>query len=80
MDVLRKRRNHHDASDEDLGLPRSPITSQQRDRIINESQGSLSMLSIISSDIEDDLIRQKNTSNSELMSDIKYTDDGSECY
>lgn len=60
-DVLRKRRNHRttatndDASDEDLGLPRSPITPHRNPHPINQSsEGSLSLLSMVSSDMEDE--------------------------
>lgn len=56
-DVLRKRRTRPDASDEDLGLPRSPSTPQKKERgpmvNMNQSEGSLSMLSTTSSDIDD---------------------------
>ncbi|XP_058462735.1 putative uncharacterized protein DDB_G0277255 [Malaya genurostris] len=53
-DVLRKRRKdrQHEASDEDLGLPHSPITPQRKDRTINKSEGSLSILSMTSSDLD----------------------------
>ncbi|XP_058831655.1 bromodomain-containing protein DDB_G0280777 isoform X2 [Topomyia yanbarensis] len=53
-DVLRKRRKdrQHEASDEDLGLPQSPITPQRKDRAINKSEGSLSILSMTSSDLD----------------------------
>lgn len=54
MDALRKRRNRPDASDEDLGLPRSPTTPQRKDNVINHSEGSLSLLSMVSSDMDDD--------------------------
>lgn len=52
---MRKRRNRPDASDEDLGLPRSPTTPQRKDNnAINQSEGSLSLLSMVSSDMEDE--------------------------
>ncbi|XP_055529306.1 probable WRKY transcription factor protein 1 [Wyeomyia smithii] len=53
-DVLRKRRKdrQHEASDEDLGLPQSPITPQRKDRAMNKSEGSLSILSMTSSDLD----------------------------
>lgn len=52
---MRKRRNRPDASDEDLGLPRSPTTPQRKDNnAINQSEGSLSLLSMVSSDMDDD--------------------------
>lgn len=53
-DVLRKRRNRPDASDEDLGLPRSPITPQRQKNAINQSEGSLSLLSMVSSELDDE--------------------------
>lgn len=53
MDVLRKRRNRPDASDEDLGLPRSPITPQRKKSAINQSEGSLSLLSMVSSEMDE---------------------------
>ncbi|XP_055856913.1 putative mediator of RNA polymerase II transcription subunit 26 isoform X2 [Episyrphus balteatus] len=58
-DVLRKRRNRPDASDEDLGLPRSPTTPQRREtnNTTNQSEvSSLSMLSMNSTiDFDDEL-------------------------
>lgn len=55
--MLRKRRTRPDASDEDLGLPRSPSTPQKKERgpmvNMNQSEGSLSMLSMGSSDMDD---------------------------
>lgn len=54
VDALRKRRNRPDASDEDLGLPRSPTTPQRKDNVINHSEGSLSLLSMVSSDMDDE--------------------------
>lgn len=56
VDALRKRRPRPDASDEDLGLPRSPTTPQKKHRstMMNQSEGSLSLLSIISSDMDED--------------------------
>ncbi|KFB37479.1 AGAP010805-PA-like protein [Anopheles sinensis] len=55
-DVLRKRRKdrQEEVSDEDLGLPLSPITPQRKDRGMNKSEGSLSILSMTSSDMDDD--------------------------
>ncbi|XP_049296668.1 serine-rich adhesin for platelets isoform X1 [Anopheles funestus] len=55
-DVLRKRRKDRqgEVSDEDLGLPMSPITPQRKDRGMNKSEGSLSILSMTSSDMDDD--------------------------
>ncbi|XP_050080047.1 serine-rich adhesin for platelets isoform X2 [Anopheles maculipalpis] len=55
-DVLRKRRKDRqgEVSDEDLGLPLSPITPQRKDRGMNKSEGSLSILSMTSSDMDDD--------------------------
>uniref|UniRef100_A0A8W7P888 DUF4739 domain-containing protein n=3 Tax=gambiae species complex TaxID=44542 RepID=A0A8W7P888_ANOCL len=55
-DVLRKRRKDRqgEVSDEDLGLPLSPITPQRKDRGMNKSEGSLSILSMTSSDLDDD--------------------------
>uniref|UniRef100_A0A182P1W1 DUF4739 domain-containing protein n=1 Tax=Anopheles epiroticus TaxID=199890 RepID=A0A182P1W1_9DIPT len=55
-DVLRKRRKDRqgEVSDEDLGLPMSPITPQRKDRGMNKSEGSLSILSMTSSDLDDD--------------------------
>lgn len=61
VDVLRKRRNRPDASDEDLGLPSSPTTPQRK---ANESEGSLSFLSTGSSDFDDDLSNFGNLSSS----------------
>ncbi|XP_059608635.1 uncharacterized protein LOC132256312 [Phlebotomus argentipes] len=52
VDVLRKRRIRPDASDEDLGLPHSPTTPQRKDYPLNHSEGSLSLLSMVSSDME----------------------------
>uniref|UniRef100_A0A8D8CVD2 (northern house mosquito) hypothetical protein n=1 Tax=Culex pipiens TaxID=7175 RepID=A0A8D8CVD2_CULPI len=59
-DVLRKRRKDRasggEASDEDLGLPQSPITPQRKDRGgINKSEGSLSILSMTSCSSDLDL-------------------------
>lgn len=55
MDALRKRRTRPDASDEDLGLPRSPTTPHRKQRsIMNQSEGSLSLLSMVSSDMDDE--------------------------
>ncbi|XP_021705318.1 uncharacterized protein LOC5565208 isoform X3 [Aedes aegypti] len=61
-DVLRKRRKdrHNEASDEDLGLPQSPITPQRKDRGINKSEGSLSILSMTSSDLD---LEERSASN-----------------
>uniref|UniRef100_A0A182Q2P7 DUF4739 domain-containing protein n=1 Tax=Anopheles farauti TaxID=69004 RepID=A0A182Q2P7_9DIPT len=55
-DVLRKRRKDRqgEVSDEDLGLPLSPITPQRKERGMNKSEGSLSILSMTSSDMDDD--------------------------
>ncbi|XP_055390289.1 uncharacterized protein DDB_G0283357-like isoform X2 [Condylostylus longicornis] len=71
FDVLRKRRNRPDTSDEDLGLPRSPATPQRKDLTTtittsstansstnaqNQSEiSSLSLLSAGSSDIDDEI-------------------------
>uniref|UniRef100_A0A1B0CKN7 Uncharacterized protein n=1 Tax=Lutzomyia longipalpis TaxID=7200 RepID=A0A1B0CKN7_LUTLO len=52
VDVLRKRRNRPDASDEDLGLPRSPTTPQKKNCPLNHSEGSLSLLSMVSTEME----------------------------
>jgi hypothetical protein len=41
-------------SDEDLGLPQSPITPQKKDRMMTKSEGSLSVLSMTSSDMDDE--------------------------
>lgn len=54
VDALRKRRPRPDTSDEDLGLPRSPITPQRKENAINQSEGSLSLLSMVSSDMDDE--------------------------
>ncbi|EDV38091.2 uncharacterized protein Dana_GF11079 [Drosophila ananassae] len=61
-DVLRKRRNRPDASDEDLGLPRSPASPQRRAAGGNSSRNnsgvshhqtsSVSMLSVNSNEAE----------------------------
>lgn len=61
-DVLRKRRNRPDASDEDLGLPRSPASPQRRAAGGNSSRNnsgvshhqtsSVSMLSVNSNEPE----------------------------
>lgn len=58
--MLRKRRKDRasggEASDEDLGLPQSPITPQRKDRGgINKSEGSLSILSMTSCSSDLDL-------------------------
>lgn len=60
VDVLRKRRNRPDASDEDLGLPSSPTTPRKA----NQSEGSLSFLSTGSSDFDDDSSNFGNISSS----------------
>ncbi|KAJ6647105.1 hypothetical protein Bhyg_02325 [Pseudolycoriella hygida] len=56
VDALRKRRPRPDTSDEDLGLPRSPITPQRKENAINQSEGSLSLLSMVSSDMDDESV------------------------
>ncbi|XP_062559355.1 bromodomain-containing protein DDB_G0280777 isoform X2 [Armigeres subalbatus] len=68
-DVLRKRRKdrHHEASDEDLGLPQSPITPQRKDRGINKSEGSLSILSMTSSDLDLEERSASNASGNNLL-------------
>ncbi|XP_065085982.1 bromodomain-containing protein DDB_G0280777 isoform X2 [Ochlerotatus camptorhynchus] len=68
-DVLRKRRKdrHNEASDEDLGLPQSPITPQRKDRGINKSEGSLSILSMTSSDLDLEERSAFNTSGLNLL-------------
>ncbi|XP_053671770.1 uncharacterized protein LOC128721984 [Anopheles nili] len=67
-DVLRKRRKDRqgEVSDEDLGLPLSPITPQRKDRGMNKSEGSLSILSMTSSDMDDDR-SASNTSGHNLL-------------
>lgn len=51
-----KRRHHHPmmSSEEDVGLPKSPVSPQRKERTINNSAGSLSMLSMTSSDIDEE--------------------------
>ncbi|XP_017106856.2 serine-rich adhesin for platelets [Drosophila bipectinata] len=61
-DVLRKRRNRPDASDEDLGLPRSPASPQRRaaggtssrnnSGVSHHQTSSVSMLSVNSNEAE----------------------------
>lgn len=79
-DVLRKRRKDRqagEASDEDLGLPQSPVTPQRKDHhnlhhhhhrmgSINKSEGSLSILSMTSCsdlDLEDGGHHHRSGSN-----------------
>ncbi|GAB0096417.1 hypothetical protein DMENIID0001_119230 [Sergentomyia squamirostris] len=63
VDVLRKRRNRPNASDENVGLPRSPITPQRKDRPLNHSEGSLSLLSMVSSNMEPEQYPMLNGNN-----------------
>lgn len=42
------------SSEEDVGLPKSPVSPQRKERTINNSAGSLSMLSMTSSDIDEE--------------------------
>ncbi|XP_055631897.1 bromodomain-containing protein DDB_G0280777 isoform X2 [Toxorhynchites rutilus septentrionalis] len=68
-DVLRKRRKDRqsEASDEDLGFPQSPITPQRKDRGINKSEGSLSILSMTSSDLDLEERSMSNASGHNLL-------------
>ncbi|XP_052862589.1 serine-rich adhesin for platelets [Anopheles cruzii] len=68
-DVLRKRRKDRqgEVSDEDLGLPLSPITPQRKDRGMNKSEGSLSILSMTSSDLDLDERSTSNASGHNLL-------------
>ncbi|ETN63052.1 hypothetical protein AND_005242 [Anopheles darlingi] len=68
-DVLRKRRKDRqgEVSDEDLGLPLSPITPQRKDRGMNKSEGSLSILSMTSSDMDMDDRSASNASGHNLL-------------
>ncbi|XP_055599399.1 probable serine/threonine-protein kinase DDB_G0282963 isoform X2 [Uranotaenia lowii] len=68
-DVLRKRRKdrQNEASDEDLGLPQSPITPQRKERGINKSEGSLSILSMTSSDLDLEERSGSNASGHNLL-------------
>ena len=51
-------------SDEDLGLPQSPITPQKKERMMNKSEGSLSVLSMTSSDLDDEQSSSTNFDSS----------------
>lgn len=53
-DVLRKRGLRPETSEEDLGLPQSPVTPNRKEKIMHHSQGSLSILSITSSDMDEE--------------------------
>lgn len=67
--MLRKRRKDRqgEVSDEDLGLPLSPITPQRKDRGMNKSEGSLSILSMTSSDMDMDDRSASNASGHNLL-------------
>ncbi|KAH8299742.1 hypothetical protein KR044_005319 [Drosophila immigrans] len=84
-DVLRKRRNRPDASDEDLGLPRSPASPQRhagggqsrktagyqsRDVSVGHEVSSLSLLSSNSTDGEDSSQSHRQLMCKSMSSDI----------
>lgn len=69
--MLRKRGLRPETSEEeDLGLPQSPITPNRKEKIMHHSQGSLSILSITSSDMDDEhsSLRQSATFDSSTSS------------
>lgn len=81
-DVLRKRGLRPETSEEDLGLPQSPVTPNRKDKVMHHSQGSLSILSITSSDMDEETVSIKqnatfdsSTSSNYLKSDLSYGSD-----
>lgn len=70
-DVLRKRGLRQEASEEeDLGLPQSPNSPNRKEKVMHHSQGSLSLLSMTSSDMDDEQssLRQNTTFDSSTTS------------
>ncbi|XP_037916981.1 nuclear pore complex protein DDB_G0274915 isoform X1 [Hermetia illucens] len=77
FDVLRKRRNRPDASEEDLGLPRSPTTPQRKERTVNQSEvSSLSLLSMASSELDDELTASPNYSGGDKLANSSFSSSG----
>ncbi|XP_032591241.1 serine-rich adhesin for platelets isoform X2 [Drosophila grimshawi] len=87
-DVLRKRRNRPDASDEDLGLPRSPVSPQRMTgagqsrktaggQVRSVAQGhessSLSLLSVNSTDGEDTSQSHRQHTSSKSISSAEHS-------
>lgn len=94
-EVLRKRKSRSDASDEDLGLPRSPSTPQRNGQHVVDGtshgtnghgagrhhHSSLGLLSVASTEIEDDgnglhnyLALNKSSHNTKMSSDELFPD------